>query len=75
MIVYSQAIVCKNDMITQEVDSGGFRGGKGGVQFALWWLVMYFCIHNCTSPSKDYAAVACSNDNQAQSHTHVSVSY
>jgi len=27
---------------------------------ALWWLVMYFCIHNCTSPSNDYAAVACS---------------
>ena len=25
----------------------------------LWRLVMYFCIHNCTIPSNDYAAVAC----------------
>jgi len=40
----------------------------------LWWLVIYFCLHNCTSPSNDYAAVACSN-NQAQLHTHVSVLY
>ena len=22
----------------------------------LWRLVMYFCVHNCTSPSNDYAA-------------------
>ena len=35
---------------------------------------MYFCVHNCTSPSNDYAAVACSS-NQAQLHTHVSVPY
>ena len=34
-----------------------------------------FCVHNCTSPSNDYAAVACSNNNQAQLHTHVSVPY
>ena len=34
-----------------------------------------FCVHNCTSPSNDYAAVACSNNNQPQLHTHVSVSY
>ena len=40
----------------------------------LWRLVMYFCVHNCTSPSNDYAAVACSNNNQAQ-FTHVSVPY
>ena len=39
--------------------SGGFRRGKGR-------LVMYFCVHNCTSPSNDYAGVACSNNNQAQ---------
>ena len=32
-----------------------------------------FCVHDCTSPSNDYAAVACSNNNQAQLHTHVSV--
>ena len=35
---------------------------------------MYFCVHNCTSPSNDYAAVAYSS-NQAQLHTHVSVPY
>ena len=34
-----------------------------------------FCVHNCTSPSNDYAAVACSNNNEAQLHTHVSVPY
>jgi len=62
-------------IVTQSYDtrvSGGFRGGKAP---ALWRLVMYFCIHNCTSPSKDYAAVACSNNNQAQLHTHESVPY
>ena len=42
-------------------------------------------VHNCTSPSNDlyassgmqqwHAAVACSNDNQAHLHTHVSVPY
>ena len=46
--------------------SGGFR---------LWRLVMYFCVNNCTSPSNDYTAVECSNNNQAQLHTHVSVPY
>ena len=34
-----------------------------------------FCVHNCTSPSNDYAVVACSNNNQAQLHTHVSAPY
>ena len=52
--------------------SGGFRGCKCT---PLWRLVMYFSIHNWTSPSNDYAAVACSNNNQAQLHTHVSVHY
>jgi len=32
-------------------------------------------LHNCTSPSKDYAAVAWSHNNQAQLHTHISVPY
>ena len=41
----------------------------------LWRLVMYFCVHICTSPSNDYTAVACSNNNQAQLHTHISVPY
>ena len=47
--------------------SDGFRGGKGGGANAppLWRRVMYFCVHNCTSPSNDYAGVACSNNNQA----------
>ena len=36
---------------------------------------MYFCIHNCTSPSNDYAAMACGNNNQAQLHTHISVPF
>jgi len=38
----------------------------GGANELSWQLVMYFCTHNCTSPSNDYAAVACSNNNQAQ---------
>ena len=41
----------------------------------LWQLVMYFCVHICTCPSYDYTAVACSNKNQAQLHTQVSVPY
>ena len=47
--------------------SGGFRGGKGGANAPPFWRrVMYFGVHNynCTSPSNDYAGVACSN-NQA----------
>ena len=31
-----------------------------------------FCVHNCTSPSNDYAAVACSNNNQAQLDSRIS---
>ena len=38
-------------------------------------IVMYYCIHNCMSQSNDYAIVACSNNNQAQLHTHVLVPY
>ena len=54
--------------------SGGFRGGKGVQMHRPLLLVMYFCIHNYTSLSNDYAGVACSN-NQAQLNTHVSVPY
>ena len=51
------------------------QGGYGGCKCTpLWRLAMYFCVHNCTSPLNDYAAVACSS-NQAQLHTHVSVPY
>ena len=45
--------------------------GKGT---PLWRLVMYFCVNNCTSPSNDYTAVACSNNNQAQLYTHSRIS-
>ena len=31
---------------------------------------IYFCIHNCTSPSNDCAAATTTNNNQAQLHTH-----
>ena len=56
--------------------SGGFRGSKVGCKCTpLWQLVMYFCINKCTSPSNDYTAVECSNNNQAQLHTHVSAPY
>ena len=56
--------------------SGGFRGHKGGANAPpLRWLVMYFCVNNCTSPSNDYTAVECSNNDQAQLNIHVSVPY
>ena len=40
----------------------------------LWWVVIFF---SHTSRSDDYVAVvaACSNSNQAHSHSHASVSY
>ena len=41
---------------------------------SLWRLVMYFCVHTCTSPSNDYTAVACSNKNQAQLHSSLLIS-
>ena len=53
--------------------SSGFSWG-GCTCTPLWRLVMYFCVHNCMSPSNDYAAVACSNNNQAQLHTHIHIS-
>ena len=53
--------------------SGGFREVQ--MHPPLWWLIMYFCVHNCTSPSNDHAAMACSNNNQAQLHIRVSVPY
>jgi len=55
--------------------SGRFRGVRGVQMHPLWRLVMYFCVNNWTSPSNDYAAIACSNNNQAQLHTHVPVPY
>ena len=53
-------------------DLGGVRGVQMHPPLAASNV---FCVHNCTSPSNDYAAVACSDNNQAQLHTHVSVPY
>ena len=53
-------------------DPGGVREVQMHPPLAA--IAMYFCVHNCTSPSNDYAAVAYSS-NQAQLHTHVSVPY
>ena len=53
-------------------DLGGVRGVQMHPPLAASNV---FCVHNCTSLSNDYAAVACSNNNQAQLHTHVSVPY
>ena len=53
-------------------DLGGVRGVQMHPPLAASNV---FCVHNCTSPSNDYAAVACSNNNQAHLHTHVSVPY
>ena len=51
------------------------QGGKGGANAPpLWRLVMYFCLHNCTSPSNDYAGMACSNNNHAGIVTHSRIS-
>ena len=44
-------------------DSGGVRGVQ--MHPPLVANIMYFCVHNLTSPSNDYAGVACSNNNQA----------
>ena len=53
-------------------DLGGVRGVQMHPPLAASDV---FCVLNCTSPSNDYAAVACSNNNQAQLHTHVPVPY
>ena len=53
-------------------DLGGVRGVQMHPPLAASNV---FCVHNCMSPSNDYAAVACSNNNQAQLHIHVSVPY
>ena len=47
---------------TAVADLGGVRGVQMHPPFAA---INVFCVHNCTSPSNDYAAVACSNNNQA----------
>ena len=56
-------------------DLGGVRGVQMHPPLAASKLIMYFCVNNCTSPSNDYTAVECSNNNQAQLHTHVLVPY
>ena len=61
-----------DDVTYAVADLGGVRGVQMHPPLAASNV---FCVHNCTSPSNDYAAVACSNNNQAQLHTHVSVPY
>ena len=61
-------------------DSGGGGGGGGGGVRGVQMhpplpASMYFCLNNCTSPSNDYTAVECNNNDQAQLNTHVSVPY
>ena len=53
-------------------DLGGVRGVQMHPPLAASKV---FCVRNYTSPSNDYTAVTCSNNNQAQLHTHVSVPY
>ena len=62
LVLYSDTILSH---VTTVADSGG----------VLWQPVMYFCVNSCTSPSNDYTAVECSNNDQAQLNTHVSVPY
>jgi len=50
-------------------DSGGVRGVQMHPPLAAS-NVFY-----CTSPSNDYTAVECSNNDQAQLNTHASVPY
>ena len=64
------------DFYTFQLKAVADLGGVRGVQMHPPLVASnVFCVHNCTSPSNDYAAVACSNNNQAQLHTHVSVPY
>ena len=56
-------------------DLGGVRGVRGVQIHPPLAASNVFCVNNCTSPSNDYTAVACSNNNQAQLHTRVSVPY
>ena len=58
---------------TRQINSG-FRGGKGDLHPPLA-ASNVFCVNNCTSPSNDYTAVECSNNDQVQLNTHVSVPY
>ena len=51
------------------------RGVRGCKCTPLWRLVMYFCIHIWVSPSNDYTAVACCNNNQAQLHSSLLISW
>ena len=68
----SKGYVPPNTQAVAVADLGGVRGVQMHPPLAASNV---FCVHNCTSPSNDYAAVACSNNNQAQLHTHVSVPY
>ena len=62
IVLTSSCLTCQHQFLHPDsaiVISGGFRGAKGGANAPpLWRLVVYFCVHNCTNPSNDYAAVA-----------------
>ena len=74
---------CVTNSTHAETEVHGKNGKAGGVQWRIYGVQTHpplaassvFCVNNCTSPPNDYAAVACSNNNQAQLHTHVSVPY
>ena len=55
--------------------SGGFRGVRRVQMHPPLAASSIFCVHNCTSAWNGYAAVACSNNNQAQLHTRISIPY
>jgi len=55
--------------------SGGFRGVREVQMHPPLAASNVFFVHNCTSPSNDYAAVACSNNNRVHLQAHVSVPY
>jgi len=61
-----------NLSVNTVADLGGVRGVQMHPPLAAGNVL---CVHNCTSSSNDYAAVACISNNQAQLHTHVSVPY
>ena len=56
-----------NNYLWLAIVVSGFRGVQ---VHPLWLLVMYVCEYNCTSPSNDYAAVACSNNSLHATVTH-----
>ena len=57
--------------MTAALLSGGFRGVRGVQMHLPLADSSIFCVRNCSSPSNGYAAVACSNNKLAVTHTHI----